>query len=185
MQKLYVIHGYGSGPNQNWFPWLKSEVERMGVEVNVLTMPDTNSPICLEWVGHLESVATNPNEDTYFVGHSLGCITILRYLNNLSENAKVGGVVLVAGFASPIHFTELNSFFEKPLDREKIKKITKKIIAINSDNDPHVPYWQAEELANNFDAELVIVPGGKHLNKSAGFGEFLLLLNKLKEAMSL
>ena len=125
MKKLYIIHGYGSGPNQNWFPWLKSEMEKMGVEVNALTMPNTDSPTCAEWVGHMESIVKNPDEDTYFVGHSLGCITILQYLNSLPENVKVGGAILVAGFSSPIHFTELNSFFEKPLDKEKIKILRK------------------------------------------------------------
>lgn len=39
-----------------------------------------------------------PDEQTYFVGHSLGCQAIARYLESLSESIKVGGVVFVAGF---------------------------------------------------------------------------------------
>jgi uncharacterized protein len=122
MKKLYIIHGYGSGSTNNWFPWLKSEVEKLGVEVIVPDMPHSDAPQFSEWLSHIQAQVINPDEETFFVGHSLGCITIIQYLNNCNPDTRIGGAVFVAGFSSPIHLTELNSFFEIPLDNEKIKK---------------------------------------------------------------
>jgi predicted alpha/beta hydrolase family esterase len=134
-------------------------------------------------LSYLQALVTNPDEDTYFVGHSLGCIAILQYLNNLEPGIKIGGAVLVAGFSTPIHFTELNGFFEVPLDESKIKSNAKKIVAISSDNDPHVPYWQAEELETRFGLELIKIHNGQHLNEKAGCTEMPLILEKLQEIM--
>ena len=39
------------------------------------------------------------------------------------------------------HITELNGSFDVPLNEEKIRNSVKRIVAINSDNDEHVPYW--------------------------------------------
>ncbi len=184
MKRVYIIHGYTGHPDRNWFPWLKSELEKEGIDVIVPVLPNAKSPQYSEWLTHMQSVVVKPDLDTYFVGHSLGCIAILQYLNNLSGKEKIGGAILVAGFSTPIHFTELNSFFDVPLDEEKIKNSVKKIVAINSDNDPHVPYWQAEELEKRFSLELIKVHNGQHLNEKAGFKEIPLVLEKLKEMMA-
>ena len=145
----------------------------------------SDAPQFSEWLSHIQSQVINPDEETYFVGHSLGCITIVQYINNLNLNIKIGGAVLVAGFVSPIHLTELNSFFDIPLDNEKIKSLGGKIIAINSDDDPFVPYQQAQEIEKNLGAELYTVQGGKHLNVKAGFKEIPLVLELLKKVMKL
>lgn len=43
------------------------------------------------WGGH-------PDENTYFIGHSIGCQSIDRYLEILPSETKIGGVVYVAGW---------------------------------------------------------------------------------------
>jgi predicted alpha/beta hydrolase family esterase len=103
------------------------------------------------------------------VGHSLGVITILRYLESLPEDVKIGGAILVAGFPEPIGFKELDSFFRIPLDYEKVKKSAKMIIAIHSDNDPFVPIENGYLLRDKLGAELVIIPKSGHLNEGDGY----------------
>ncbi len=183
MKKAYIIHGYGGYPEKNWFPWLKTELEKMGVEVHVPAMPNTDTPEFFLWLSHLQSQINSPDEHTYLIGHSLGCITILQYLNSLPRATKIGGVVLVAAFSKPIHFTELNGFFETPLDEQKIQTIASEIVVINSDNDEHVPFEQAEEIRDRFDAELIKIEKGGHLNAKTGYTQFPLVLEKLKEMM--
>ncbi len=184
MKKVYIVHGYGGYPEKNWFPWLKSELEKLGVTVTVFKMPNTDTPQYSEWIPFLkEKIICNQDEEVCLVGHSLGCISILQYLNSITEDIKISGSILVAGFASPIHFTELNSFFDVPLNSEKIKKVCKNIIAINSDNDPHVPFNHAEELRDVFGAELITIHNGLHLNEKAGYKQFPLLLEKVKQVL--
>src|SRR3989338_3630464 len=84
--KVYIIHRWDGSPSLDWYPWLKEELEKKSFEVFVPKMPEPNHP----------KIAKNPDEDTYFVGHSIGCQTILRYLEKI--NKKVGGAVLVAGW---------------------------------------------------------------------------------------
>jgi uncharacterized protein len=183
MKRVFIIHGYGGSPNKNWFPWLKSELEKLNVSVIVPAMPNTENPQLSEWLPYLQSQVGTADENTYFVGHSLGCIAILRYIESLPKNARVGGVVLVAGFISSIHFHELDNFFQTPLNDEKIKTSVKKIIAINSDNDPHVPYQQAEEIKNSLNSELIMIHNGEHLNGKAGYLTFPDLLKKVEEIL--
>ena len=76
-------------------------------------------------------------------------------------------------------------FFDVPLDETKIKNNIDKIIAINSDNDPHVPYWQAEEIEKRFGAKLIKVQNGGHLNEKTGYKEFPLVLETVKELIGI
>jgi predicted alpha/beta hydrolase family esterase len=50
----------------------------------------------MKWVAYLSEIAAEPDEDLYMIGHSAGCITILRYLETIDR--RIGGAVLVAGF---------------------------------------------------------------------------------------
>jgi esterase/lipase len=37
--KVFIIHGVGGYPEENWFPWLKAELENRGHEVHVPQFP--------------------------------------------------------------------------------------------------------------------------------------------------
>lgn len=170
--KAFIIHGWEGTPDSNWFPWLKRELEGKGFEVAVPQMPNADYPKMGEWLAHLQKVVGEPDENTYFVGHSLGVIAILQYLEALSSGKKVGGAILVAGFSEPVGIGELKNFFATPLDYEKIKNTAKKIITVNSDNDPYVPLAQGEILRDKLGAKLIVVPKGDHLNAGNGSFEF-------------
>lgn len=185
MKRVFIVHGYTGYPEKNWFPWLKAELEKLNVQVTVPAMPNTESPQFSEWLPHLQKTVGSVDEETYFVGHSLGCPTILRFLEAMPENQKAGGVVLVAGFAEPIHFTELNSFTESEWNDEKIQQSVNKIILINSDNDEHVPLAMGERMRNRFNAELVVLNNAGHINEKSGHTTVPFVLDELKKVMGL
>ena len=179
MKRVYIIHGYTGHPEKNWFPWLKNELQEMGFAVEVPAMPNAGSPQLAEWLPFLHSLISNPDEQTFLVGHSLGCIAILRYLESLPQDVKIGGALLVAGFSRPIHLTELNNFFETPLDYQKCKTHALAISCINSTNDPHVPLEDGIVMQDKLSAKLFIYKDGGHLNEKSGFKEFALVRDKL------
>ena len=119
-------------------------------------MPETNAPKLSLWLPKLQEVVGTPDEELYLVGHSAGCITILRYLEQLPENKKIGGVVLVAGFTDDLGYEELKNFFETPIDFEKIKTKANHFVAIHSDNDPYVPLKFGDILQEKLGAELIV-----------------------------
>ncbi len=144
-------------------------------------MPNTNKPTLQEWLTCLKRVVGMPDENTYLVGHSLGVIAILRYLEQLPKNQKIGGAIFVAGFPEPIGYEELNSFFITPLDYNKVKNSVKKTVAIHSDNDPYVPFRNGELLRDRLGAKLIVVSKAGHLNKKDGFTTLPIALNSILE----
>lgn len=173
-KRVYIIHGWEGTPESNWFQWLKKQLESRGFEVIVPAMPNTNYPVFSEWLAHLKKIVGKADLDTYLVGHSLGVIAILKYLESLLPEQKIGGVVMVAGFSESLSIAETESFFAMPLNYEKVKNSAEKFIAINSDDDPYVPLKKGEILRDKLGAKLIVVPKGSHLNEGAGFTKFRL-----------
>ena len=170
-KRVFIIHGYDAAPSDNWFPWLKKELEDKGFEVQVPAMPDADSPTLTKWLAHLQNTVGTCDKNTYLVGHSLGTITILRFLEALPESQRAGGVVLVGGFSESLGFRPLESFTQKPLDYEKVKKSTGKIVAIHSTDDASVPHKFGEIIRDKLNAELITLHGAGHINWKSGWFE--------------
>jgi predicted alpha/beta hydrolase family esterase len=100
MKRVFIIHRWGATPKSDWYPWLKEQLEKDGYEVHVPAMPDTEIPVIEKWIGCLSDAVGTPDNETYFVGHSIGCQTILRYLDShmFEPLETVGGAVFVAGW---------------------------------------------------------------------------------------
>jgi predicted alpha/beta hydrolase family esterase len=170
-EKAILIHGWEGSPEEGWRPWLKKELEKEGFEVIVPGMPNSANPSMNEWLDYLREIAGNPNEKLYFVGHSLGCIAILRYLESLGPNQKVAGAVLVAGFTSNLGYEQLESFFQTKIDWIKIKSHCKGFTAIHSNNDPYVSLHYADFFKDNLEAEIIIEHDMKHFSGGDGINE--------------
>ncbi|MBI5077576.1 alpha/beta hydrolase [Candidatus Falkowbacteria bacterium] len=97
-KRVFIAHGWDGYPEEGWFPCLKRELEVKGFEVIVPQFPDPANPRIDKWVSKFAEVVGTVDENTYFVGHSMGCQTIARYLEALPDGIKVGGAVFVAGF---------------------------------------------------------------------------------------
>ncbi len=179
--KLILVHGYTGHPEKNWFPWLKAEAEKLGIETLVPAMPHPDSPQLSEWLPYLRKTVGTPNEHTYLVGHSLGGPTILRYLESLTEGQGVGGIILVAGCAEPIKLTELDNFMTGSWDDDKIERSSKSIVLINSDNDEYIPIEMAHRLRDRLHAKLITLHNAGHINERAGYKKLPIVLEELKQ----
>jgi predicted alpha/beta hydrolase family esterase len=177
MKRVILIHGWEGSPEDGWKPWLKSELEKEGFFVIVPAMPDPAHPKMKAWLSHLKKSVGTPDKDCYLVGHSLGCITILRYLESI--NRPIGGAVLVAGFTSSLGYKDLESFFKTPIMWEKIRQNCGRVITINSDNDPYVSIHYANFFKKELNAESIIEHDMKHFSGDDGITK----LPVAKEAM--
>ncbi len=178
-KRVFIIHGWEGTPESNWFPWLKEQLESRGFEPIVPIMPNTNNPVSSEWLAYLKKVVGKADRNTYLIGHSLGVIAILKFLESIPPEQKIGGAVLVAGFSESLGIPETESFFTESLDHEKVKESAGKFIAINSDNDPYVPLKKGEILRDKLGAEFIVVPKGSHLNEGAGFTKLPIVLESI------
>lgn len=156
MKRAVIVHCWGGQPEYCWYPYVKKELESRGFQVEVPTFPETEAPKESLWVPKLAEVVGQPSEDLYLIGHSVGCITILRYLETLRPGEKIGGAVMVAGFTDDLGFKELTNFFTEPINFGEIKKHCPKFIGIYSDNDPYVPLKSADVYKEELGAEITI-----------------------------
>lgn len=72
-KRVFIVHGWDDNPKKHWFPWLKKELEKRNFEVYVPQLPDSENPRIYNWVPKLAETVNTSDEQTYFVGHSLGC----------------------------------------------------------------------------------------------------------------
>ena len=184
-KKVFIVHGWDGNPSEGWFPWLKTELETKGFQVHVPTMPNSAEPEIDAWVSHLSNVVGDVDEKTFFVGHSIGCQTILRYLERLPADKKVGGAVFVAGW-----FTLMNlktdeekeiakPWLETPIDFEKIKQHTHKFFALFSDNDDCVPLENQGFFEKRLGAKTVLEHGKGHFSGGDGIKELSIVLETI------
>ena len=183
---FFIFHGIYGHPQENWFPWLKKELESRGFEVIVPKFPTPINQTRESWLRVILKYEERMNNETVLIGHSLGAAFILDYLEQ--TNKKIKAAFLVAGYHKLINneFDELNkTFVGREFNWEKIKGNCGKFFVIASDNDPYIPLGINEELAEILDGELIVVHKGGHLNKKAGFDQFPQLLEIINQTTTL
>lgn len=183
MKRVIIVHCWDGTPEYCWYSWLKRELEAKGVEVIVPAMPETSSPMMNLWVPALADVVGKPDEETILVGHSIGCATIMRYLETLGEHEKIGGAVFVAGFTTDLGFEEIHNFFETPLDFQEIRSHLPRLTAIYSDDDPFVDVKYAKILEDELGAQTILLKRMKHFSGPVDKEESCLLLPEALDAV--
>jgi hypothetical protein len=162
-KRVLIIHGWESNSREHFFLEEKERIEKLGYEVAVPDMPDTLHPKQDEWVQVIKDF--NPDENSILIGHSLGGVAVLRYLEKATN--KTGKCILIA---TPIRklgpgYEGTENFLEKDFDWNKIKENAKKFVVFNQTEDPAIPLQQGKDLAKYLDAELVVVKGNDHFDK--------------------
>ncbi len=160
--RVFIVHGWYGSPHKDWIPWLKSELEARGFEVYAPEMPNPDKPNIAEWVHMLKMSVGKPDRNTFFVGHSIGCQTILRFLETLGEGEETGGAVLVApwlhlntaAYRSQSRMDIAAPWLETPIQWAKVLSHTKNFSAIFSDNDPYVPIADSKIFKEKLGADI-------------------------------
>lgn len=181
-KRVYIIHGWDGYPEEGWFPWLKTELEKKSFQVYVPAMPEPAEPKIEAWVSHLSKVVGDADENTYFIGHSIGCQTILRYLESLPTDKKVAGAFFVAGWFTLMNLeTDEEKEIAKPwletsIDFDKVKQHTKKFFAVFSDDDDVVPQENKKLFEERLGAKTTMEHGQGHFSGGDGVKELPVIL---------
>lgn len=179
-----ILHGTGSSPKENWFPWLESELVNMGLVVWTPQLPNTNKPNPQEVIPFItQNFPFQISENTILVGHSSGAVEILHLLPTLSTRIRLS--ILVGSFKDNefLKYEANNELFSIPLDLESCQAHCQEFIYIHSDNDPFCPLDHAQYLMSKTGGSLIILPGQKHFSLStmgASYSKFPKLLEIIK-----
>lgn len=183
MKTAIILHGTLGSPDGNWFKWLKGELEKRGFQVWLPQLPHAEQPSLREWRQFIqEDCPFAINEDTLIVGHSSGAILALIIAQNNME--KVGAIVDVSVFHdNSLQWEPNDKLFDVQFDWDAIRQGINELLFVHSNDDPYVPLNQAQFVANNCNAELVMISGQGHFNleKSEDYRQFPKLLELISQ----
>lgn len=186
MKNALILHGTDFSKTKkqrynNWFPWLKTELEKLGYDVWVPELPEAWHPDLERYWNFLKDF--DFNGETVVVGHSSGGAMVFGILHKLPEHKKIRLAVSIAGFYRDDGWDCEGLFCEK-YDWKKIRHQAEQIRLIWSPDDPYIKPEQTDYLANHLHVKPDVFPGNKHFNLEAGeqfrqFPELLEIIKKL------
>ena len=179
MANVFIICGIEGHARENWFPWLKKELEKCGCMVFIPRFPNVKKPKLREWSDYFKKFGRYYGEDSIAVGHSLGVPFLLAFL----EANKAKAAFFVAGYAEKTgnkFDPRMKTFNQRKFNWKKIRENCSHFFVYHSDNDPYLKLSLGKHLAKNLRTRLILVKGAGHFNSAAGYKKFPLLLEKIK-----
>ena len=191
MNKIYIVHCWDGNKDDGWYPWLDKKISNKSNKVFRFNMPNTANLKIEEWVSELDRQVEELDEHTFFVGHSIGCQTIMRYLEK-QKVKKIGGILFVAPWLDLLEeaisdeesYNTAQPWINTPIDFEKIKKFTNNITCIFSDDDYFVSLEQEKRFKELLNAKTVIVKNKGHISIDDGVKELNEIYNELIEIIN-
>jgi predicted alpha/beta hydrolase family esterase len=189
MKTVYLIHRWSGGPDADWRIWIGKELRKLGFEVVAPLMPDHDMPVIEKWVGEIADVVKIPSKETYFIGHSIGCQAILRYLETVKE--EIGGAVFVSGWIKLENLEDPETreiaepWIKIPINFSKVRKNLPKSTLIISDNDPYDCFEENKEFfEEKIGSKVVVLHNAGHITEENGFVELPILLEEFKKLVN-
>ena len=150
MRAMIIPGNENADMSQAWYPYVKKELERLGIKVIAKNMPDADLARKEYWLPFIEQ-QLEEDADSILIGHSSGAVAAMRYL----ENHKAVGAVLVSA-----EYTDLNNekekirgYYDETWRWNKIKKNAKWIIQFHSTDDPFIPAEEARFIHQQLSTE--------------------------------
>ncbi|MBI3366781.1 alpha/beta hydrolase [Candidatus Roizmanbacteria bacterium] len=191
-RNIFIIHGSYGSPQENWFPWLKKELEKLGRRVFVpqFPVPKKITPgghQLKDWLKEFDKYRKFVNENTIIIAHSRGAVFCYHLLPTFPE--PIDSVFLVGGWLNYHWYKKsrkTNSFHKKPFLWEKIKKSARYFEFYQSNNDPTgIPVSDGKTVAKYLDAKFILVKETGHFSLSYDkqYDTFPLLLENIKKRL--
>ncbi len=190
-KKIILIHGIGGHAKENWFPWLKNEMEQLDYEVFTPNLPNPNKPALDKWLAELKKIPLNEKDEITIIGHSLGGPVACKLAEEL--NFKIKKLILVAPIGPSQQEDNFNnlrkaglaeegvdcvkSFGRTKLDYKKINSLVEQTVIYFSTNDPYIPL-SVEKDYKKLNARVKIYENRGHFNRRSDYTEFRSLLNE-------
>jgi predicted alpha/beta hydrolase family esterase len=149
--KVIFIHGNGNCTSEdNWFPYVKIELEKLGLIVIARQFPDPDLARASYWLPFLAN-ELKADEKTILIGHSTGALAAMRF----AENNKLLGSILVGAMYTDLGIEKerLSGYFDQPWNWEAIKNNQQWIMQFASTDDPWIPIDEARFIHKNIESE--------------------------------
>lgn len=179
--KAIIIPGNGDdNPEDKWFPYVKNELEKIGIAVENNKYPDPMLARQEYWLPFIKEQGAD--ENTILIGHSSGAIAAMRF----AEENKILGSVLVGVYVSDLgnEDEKKSGYFDKPWNWKAIKENQKWIIQFSSTNDPFIPISEAREVNKQLNTQYHEYTDQGHFGGRENKIEFPEMINAIKENLN-
>ncbi len=181
MTRVVLLHGNGnSHGTDNWFPYIKSALEDLGVECIAPDLPDNVLARKKYWFPFFtDTLKLNSND--IVIGHSSGALAILKY----AEDHKIGASILVGVYYTDLGYEDerTSGYFDTAWAWEKIKADQEWTAIFASTDDPYIPITEPQFIRDKLGSEYFEFTDQGHFgggtNPKLEFPELLTFLNKI------
>lgn len=185
---VIIIHGAYGHPAENWFGWLKRELETRHVECHVPPLPTPDNQSLQSWLQVFAATCGKYiHANSILVGHSLGAAFLLRWLEQ--SHQKIHTSILAGAFIGEVGISKFDtinqSFFTTPFNWQRIQKQCEQFYCFHGSNDPYVPRKNFDFIASQLAARKIMIANGGHLNAAAGYTTFPHVLELILQLLSL
>ena len=151
------LHAYKASSKDDFWPWLKNQIEQRGGRVFAPDLPNPSEPDIEEQVKFVME-KHDFNSKTIVVTHSLGGVLAMKLLPKL--NQKIHKLIMVA---PPLRTEFLDGKKRPPLEKatdwvfdfENIRKNADSIVVLRDTKDHIVPPNHPQEIAEKLSASLI------------------------------
>lgn len=179
-KRLCIVPRWGGTQSMEWYPWLRRQ--QVASRFETILGPDIDDPGTPTIDAWVDSITRACGSDaaalagTYFVGHSVGCQAIVRYLASLpaagQSGPRVAGCLLVAAWWTVDEpWDTIRPWLHgapeaPPLDLDRVRAACDRFVVLLSDNDPFTADWQTTraEWQERVGADVRLIPGAAHFN---------------------
>lgn len=197
--KFVLFHGSFLGPQDAWFPHLKTSLERLGENVVSSQFPVENWDTAAKlknfstlkqqnlqsWLRNFQSLykSLQKKEKMCFVGHSLGPLFTLHVVDKY--NIQLDSAIFVSPFLDKLFTLPVvdyvnRTFYKKDFNFEKLRNLIPVSYVLYSDNDPYVKPKYSLDFATKMRSSVIMVKGAKHFNAESKFFSFPLIFELCK-----
>ena len=179
--KVILIHGNDTMRwSYKWMPWVKKELEKLGLEVIGETFPDSILAREKYWIQFIKE-RLEADENTILIGHSSGAAAAMRF----AENNKLLGTILVSPAYTDLgdEMEKQSGYFDRPWQWDKIKENQKWIIQFGSKDDPHIPLEEFRHIHKMLDTQYFEFENRGHFFENQN--TFPEIINVIKEKLKL
>jgi len=161
--RVILVHGYNANPQAHFYPWLADQLRAKGFEVVTPTL-SLNKDVELDLSVVIEEMKSQvgllTNKDIV-LGHSLGGLLILQYLEAVEMAGAPHSVILV-GSPWKVKSWEMRRLFIDEFDADVLMWKSRDYIVVHQKDDKLVPFDHAEKLSKALKAKLISTEGDDH-----------------------
>lgn len=182
-KKIIFVHGYTASSQADWYPAIKPELDKLGIDYSIPDLPGGKNPHSADWVEIIRKEVDLSSKPIVLVGHSLGTRAVLLYLDKYQK--KVDTVILIAPLSNDASNAERRGgeaypdFFEYKIDPQKIKRLANKFVIAHSKDDSSLDYEKhGVSLAKELGVRLITFEDRDHFSDPKNAPYVLEILRK-------